>query len=154
MSRESSLWQWLKKAERELGPNLHMNRIENSAGQGQGDVEGHLRGSGQFWIELKTTTRPVRPETKIRFKVRPKQIAWHTARAKAGGRSYFLLQVGSGADRRLYLVRGRLAAKIAQGMTESELAAQSENFGDATSADFLKLATHESMAANDDDDSL
>ena len=125
MSRESALWHWLAKARTEQGSRLHMNRIENSAGPGMPDVEGCLEGYGQFWLELKSSARPKRADTAIRFKVRPKQVEWMNARWKAGAPCYWLLQVGSAEERRLYLLPGRRGAWIKTGMTESELRTES-----------------------------
>lgn len=138
MTRESSLWSWLKKARVTLGPNaLHMERIENSIGAGTPDVEGYvsfpetfvltatiqLPNEGQFWLELKSEERPARTTTPIRFKLRDreKQIEWMKHRWWIGGNAFWLLQVGSGSERMLYLAPGSSGKKLKQGLTESEL---------------------------------
>jgi len=133
MSRESSLWSWLAKARRALADDLHMERIENLLGAGTPDVEGFLRtthrGAGfvlksTFWLELKSSERPARSSTPIRFKLkgREAQIEFMRRRWELGGNAFWLLQVGSGPDRRLYLAPGDAGAQLLHGVTESELA--------------------------------
>ena len=123
MSRESSLWSWLKQATRELREQLHMCRVENSVWLGMADVEGQLYGDGQFWIELKSSARPAKPETPVRFKVKDReaQVQWLTRRWKAGGAAWLLLQVGSATHRKVYLVAGLHAAEVYEGVTEQRL---------------------------------
>ncbi len=91
---------------------------------GMPDVEGCLRGSGQFWLELKTADRPVRGDTLVRFKTRDReaQVAWLRRRWEMGGNSWLLLQVGSGmSGRRLYLIPGLCAAQVYEGLAEGRL---------------------------------
>jgi len=123
MSRESSLWSWLRKATIELAPLLDMNRVENGVMLGMPDVEGFLEGQGQFWLELKSSERPARASTPVRFKVkgREAQIEWLQRRWKLGGCVWLCLQVGSGANRRIYLVPGRHASKVYAGLTEEQI---------------------------------
>lgn len=123
MARESSLSKWLAKARLDT-PGLQMTRVENSLGAGFPDVDGYLSGFGAFQIELKSTTRPARPTTPVRFALRGRdaQIAYLARRWALGGNAYFLLQVGEGADRVLYLAPGSIGAKLREGITESELA--------------------------------
>jgi hypothetical protein len=126
MSRESQVWHWLAKARRSFKFELDMNRIENPAGPGMPDVEGHLASpafgyGGQFWIELKAAERPAKAATPVRFKIRPKQIAWLERRWRIAGNALLLLQVGSGHSRALYLVPGRFAALVAKGVPEIDL---------------------------------
>lgn len=118
-ARESSLWSWLKKAEDRL-LNLHISRIENTAGFGTPDVEGCFNGKA-FWIELKSAARPSSPTTKIRPKFQPGQPNWHKKRHQAGGESFILLQVGSGAGAKRYLLFGIFAKDLFNGLTEAEL---------------------------------
>ncbi len=96
--------------------------------RGMPDVEGYLLGHGQFWIELKSTERPVRIETPVRFAVqdREAQVAWLTRRCGVGGRAWLLLQVGSGGQRALYLVSGEHAAEVYAGVNETRLQELSE----------------------------
>lgn len=122
MSRENQLWAWLKKARLELPDDLDLNRVENGVMKGMPDVEGHLRGQGQFWLELKSAERPARTSTPVRFKFQPGQPEWLVRRWALGGRAFVLCQVGSGGDRRLYLIRGHFAFEAATGLTEQQLA--------------------------------
>jgi hypothetical protein len=147
MARESSLWKWLAKARDELRDRVDLRRVEDAIGAGFPDVDGYLRGvpdvAVQFhskaereeyeresrWVfgfklELKSEVRPARAATPIRFKVekRAAQIEFMRKRYVMGEAAYFLLQVGEGADRMLYLAPGDCGARLKQGLTESELA--------------------------------
>lgn len=120
---ESNLWKWLEKARREHGKRLHLTRQENLVMVGQPDVEGCLLG-GQFWLELKHASRPARLTTKLRFgsPIKQNQIDWHRDRAEAGGVVFYLISVGSGPEREVYLIdwwRGQ--AMLDHGVTEAEL---------------------------------
>ena len=94
---EQSLWQWLKEAKRQkMKHPLHMERVENSAGAGIPDVIGCYR-AVPFFLELKYCKKaPVRLTTKVRFEVRPSQWSWHDSWYRAGGESWFLIQIGAG----------------------------------------------------------
>lgn len=127
MALERSLWAWLKKARLVFGAALHMERVENSVGAGFPDVEGYLQTDehgGQFALELKSSERPVRNTTPVRFKFRNReaQIEWMAQRWRLGGNAFFLLQVGSGPDRILYLVPGDHGELLARGVIEAQLA--------------------------------
>lgn len=129
MARESSLWKWLAKARLELEDALHFQRIENAIAAGFPDVEGYLTtndASGAFVIELKSQDRPARSSTPVRFKLkgRDKQIEFMETRWRLGGNAFWLLQVGSGPERRLYLAPGDLGPRLKTGLTESELAVE------------------------------
>lgn len=120
---EANLWKWLEKARKVLLGNLHLTRQENLVMVGQPDVEGCFE-AGQFWLELKHASRPARSSTKLRFgsPIKQNQIDWHAARSEAGGTVYYLISVGSGPDRAVYLVdwwRGK--DMLAYGVTETEL---------------------------------
>lgn len=120
VSRECALWAWFKKARKEV-PDLHMCRIENAVMSGMPDVEGHWKGCGQFWLELKSAARPKKSDTPIRFKIRDAQIAWLNRRWSLGGYAYWLIQVGSGFDRTIYLVPGLHGWSLQKGVTETRL---------------------------------
>lgn len=113
--RESSLWKWLQQAEKKLDftTDLHWRRVENLVAEGDPDVEGCYKGRA-FNIELKVADRPARPTTRVLgpSDIRPRQIPWAKARWAAGGRSYFLIQVGSSATARRYLIAGKLGSGI------------------------------------------
>lgn len=121
MARENQLWAWLKRAQLHYLEDLHMHRVENSVGRSMPDVEGHLRGCGQFWIELKSTARPSKPTTKVRFKFQDGQPEWLERRWNLGGCAWLLCQVGSGAERRIYMFPGSFASSVASGCTEASL---------------------------------
>lgn len=91
-TREKELWKWLSKASKAAGPDLHMERIENSLSAGTPDVELCYKGR-TAWIELKTAERPVRDGTPVRFPTRPEQVEWMNTRGKAGGACYWLLLI-------------------------------------------------------------
>lgn len=118
--RESKLWSWLKLGGREFRERLHLSRVENAAGSGMADVEGCLDGV-QFWIELKCEARPASPGTKVRPRFQPSQGPWHRRRRRSGGRTFVLLQVGTGGSARRYMLPGELIPAMQQGMTEERL---------------------------------
>lgn len=124
-TRETSLWNWLKKAKPIFKRGLCLDRIENSALKSMPDTNGHLKGAGEFWIELKTATRPTDPGNKVRTKFQDGQPEWHRKRAAVGCNVFVLLQVGSYSKARRYLLPGEYAHKMQSGMTESELEARS-----------------------------
>jgi len=128
MATESSLWKWLSKARDDFGPLLHIRRIENAISAGDFDVEGHLSGYGAFNIELKVAPRPARESTTLRFgsSVKQNQVEWARDRIEAGGAASFLIQVGAGADRAIYLVHGLYGPVLMQGLTESALKGYAE----------------------------
>ncbi|RUQ67313.1 hypothetical protein ELZ19_06975 [Brucella abortus] len=124
MARETSLWTWLSRASKVLRDALHMHRVENLVMKGMPDVEGFLLDAGQFWLELKSSERPARSETPVRFKVRGReaQARWLNRRWNMGGAAWLLLQVGSGPERRVYLVPGCHAQEVYVGVNEERLA--------------------------------
>lgn len=109
MARESALWQRCLtgiKHLRKCGHGTHFCRLENSAGEGNPDVEGVINGD-QCWIELKSNDRPARPNTIIRSKTRESQSIWHRERTEAGSRIHWvLIQVGEAHAAKLYLIPG------------------------------------------------
>ena len=98
---EQALWTWLKQAKRQrMQHPLHMERVENSVGSGLPDVIGCYR-AVPFFLELKFCKKaPVRLTTKVRFEVRASQWSWHDSWHKAGGSSWFLIQI----EQRRFLV--------------------------------------------------
>lgn len=106
MPTEATLWQWTSQARRVFLGALHIERLENMVGAGHPDVEGCLEGV-QFWLELKVAKRPARPTTKLRFgsPLRESQVDWAKKRIAAGGRVWYLIQVGGGPERQVYLIR-------------------------------------------------
>lgn len=122
MAKESSLSRWLMGARQEMGPDLHMGRVENRAAAGTPDVEGCYRGS-LFWAELKSSKRPARPSTPIRLATRGReeQALWAISRTYAGGVAWYLIQVGHGHKRRLYMIDGCNVEELHAGATEARL---------------------------------
>jgi hypothetical protein len=122
MAKEKSLWGRCKTGIKHLekcGHATHFCRLENSAGEGNPDVEGVINGD-QCWIELKSNLRPKRSGTVIRSKTRESQSIWHNTRTKAGSRIHWvLIQVGEAHGARLYLIPGFWYDKIIA--TEADL---------------------------------
>lgn len=83
-----------------------------------------LPSASAFQLELKAAERPARTSTPVRFKLRgrDKQIEHMRRRWELGANAFFLLQVGSASERRLYLAPGSLGPSLLKGMTEAELA--------------------------------
>lgn len=106
MPTERTQWQWLSKARREMDLPIHMERLENMIGAGHPDVELCYMGR-QNWIEQKVAKRPARATTVLRFgsPLRDSQYEWALKRIAAGGRVWYLIQVGGGAERQMYLIR-------------------------------------------------
>jgi hypothetical protein len=108
MPTEATLWRWLSQARRALArpADLHLERLENMVGVGHPDVEGCYQGV-QFWLELKVAKRPARNTTKLRFgsPLRDSQVEWAKKRIAAGGRVWYLIQIGAAQDRQVYLIR-------------------------------------------------
>jgi hypothetical protein len=75
---ESKLWKQL----RDHLTDIHWVRIESWSSPGVPDLNGCAE-FGEFWIELKIIKNK-------RVSLSPLQIAWHTTRARHGGRSYIL----------------------------------------------------------------
>lgn len=116
-----------------------MSRVENAVGSGMADVEGCLD-STQFWIELKCEPRPARRSTPIKPRFEPSQEPWHRRRRLSGGRTFVLLQVGSGAAARRYLLFGKLIPELEKGMTEQRLEALSVISPSASSREVVEAA--------------
>lgn len=126
MARENGLWKWLKNAKLHFRETLSLGRIENAVGAGWPDVEGYQVDLGQIWIELKSAARPANPATPVDLKhTRDAQVRWLTKRWALGQAVFILIQVGSGAEARRYLIAGELAQEVHDGQTEAWLAQKS-----------------------------
>lgn len=140
MARETALWDRCKtgiKALRLQGYKCDVQRVENSATSGHPDVEGWI--TGQFWIELKSCSRPARSDTMIRPKCRESQSIWHRERTAAGSTIHWvLIQVGDAAKAILYLIPGSRYDEITA--TEADLAAMCVIPVSATAGDALLRA--------------
>jgi hypothetical protein len=122
MARESSLWNSLKQVRLFIGDRIQIERIENLAGKSYPDVDGFVRGWGPFQFELKAIARPARESTPLRFKVQDGQPEWNATRWGLGGNNWWLLQVGEGSERAIYLLPGDMGALVVSGPTEHDLA--------------------------------
>lgn len=139
---ESRLWTWLSgTARKHYKQKLHMHRVENAVMSGMPDVEGCLCGI-QFWIELKCAPRPSNIETKIKARFQPAQIPWLKARVRASGRAFVLLQVGSGAQAKRYLIPGHQANVLAAGCREDDLRIYSAIEPNACAVDIIQVCAY------------
>lgn len=124
MAREYRLWDWLRDGLKPMGKDLHLVRVENSAGEGDPDVQGCWKGLS-FELELKGCDRPINPATPLDIEVRQAQVLWHRRRWNAGGKVWLFIRVGNGRDVLRYLVPGSLSGIVKEGVTEEQLAAMS-----------------------------
>lgn len=142
MALEKYLWQRLVRANKQLraaGFSVHACRLENSAGEGNPDVEACIEGN-QIWIELKSCERPKRDTTMIRPRTRESQSIWHRQRSEAGSKHHWvLIQVGEAREALLYLIPGDRYDAITT--TEAHLASMSQIAPDAPVAEVLIRAT-------------
>lgn len=140
-ARESGLWKWLRKAEQVFRDLLDINRVENMLGSGMPDVEGTYC-EYQFWIELKSTARPARDTTVVRFATRDReaQERWLKRRWKLAKNAWLLCQVGQAHKARRYLIPGIYAPTVYNGVVETDLAAIAVNQGDESAEDIIRLA--------------
>lgn len=121
MPKESNTWKWLAKARETLRPDrLMINRMENLVEVGRPDVDLIWMGI-TAQLELKAAKRPARPTTKLAWgsAVKDNQVEWHEQRLLCGGSTGWLLQVGEGAWRKIYLIPGRLGRVLQAGVTEA-----------------------------------
>lgn len=141
MALEKSLWGRCRTGVKHLkkcGHVAHFCRLENSAGEGNPDVEGVINGD-QCWIELKSNKRPARSTTVIRSKTRESQSIWHKDRTAAGSRIHWvLIQVGEAHAAKLYLIPGSNYDEVIA--TEAVLAHLSVIDPDASVAEVLLRA--------------
>jgi hypothetical protein len=101
-SKETSLWQWLKRAGDRMGKLCDLQRIEDSTKKGTPDVEGCLDGE-TFWCELKVAHEMA--GGRWRVKLTTAQVLTARRRRRARGRSWVLVRVGSSPCRH-YLFDG------------------------------------------------
>jgi penicillin-binding protein-related factor A (putative recombinase) len=116
---ESTLWQWLRGAEKTLGltcHELHWRRVENAVGFGDPDVEGCYQGAS-FVVELKTVPR----QKEIHCELATHQAQWLRSRARAGGAAFVLVQVGVGAMALRYLISAANCIELLSPISEERL---------------------------------
>ncbi len=99
---EKNLWKWLKEGK---PTDCHATRVENLVALGTPDVDFCVVGSAG-WLELKVAYGEGLHKTLRHYTTQ--QVEWHRKRAKAGGRSWFLVQYGRGR----FLVPGSSAAAL------------------------------------------
>ena len=121
------MWQRLRSA---MPPMWHSTRIENRAGGGVPDV--HMCVDGlPFWLELKITKTH-------RLNISAHQVSWNHAYSRAGGVSFFLVEVisgnrieGRGADN-LYLFAGDRGRELAENGLKSGIPGSGSGSGPST----------------------
>ena len=109
-TKERELWAWLKKGAKALTVPHHIHRIEDLTKSGTPDVEGCIGGSA-FWAELKVATEQ-RTRGTIRISTTAHQVYFALQRSRAGGRSWYLIRVGTYPSWEHYLVPGMLAEQL------------------------------------------
>lgn len=96
-----------------------IDRIENPIVPGMPDVSNCWRGTGDFWVEIKSPTEPVRATSKLfaqNHKVKQNQINWIEHHIQCGGKAWLLIDT----NKRLILVSGVHVAKL-NDMTVDEI---------------------------------
>lgn len=104
---EQRLWDRIAK---NVGPHVHIERIENSVGAGTPDTLVIYRGSVLF-VEHKEAARPAKVSTRLQWRhpMTPSQRNWHLLWHQNGGRSAIVI----GVERELFALPGRMADQIA-----------------------------------------
>jgi hypothetical protein len=78
-SREKTVVESLRKAYQRSFPRGHWQRLEDAFAVGLPDVNVHVPGYGDLWIEVKNVTEdrlPKRRSTPVRPGLRPEQVIW------------------------------------------------------------------------------
>lgn len=116
MSRfpEQRLWDRIR---RNLGREIHIERIENSVAAGTPDTVVLYKGI-VTWAEHKTATLPMRKTSKLRWRhpLTPDQRNWHLTWHQNSGYSYIVVGIGM----TLFTVPGILS-DVVNGMTEEDI---------------------------------
>ena len=113
--KESSVWQYIRKGL--IGCEIHLTRIESSAGNGIPDVSFAISGINGF-IELKYIKEwPKRDTTKIKLPLRPEQRHWIKARMRLSGEIWVIVRI----EDYFWLLDGNCAVHAAEnGWTKQE----------------------------------
>lgn len=88
-------------------------RIENSSGNGTADLV-LSRNNIDVWLELKCAPMPKSGVVSLKH-IRRGQIQWHRKKRFAGCKTFFLVQVGSGAKAIYYLVDSVYGKQLKEG---------------------------------------
>ena len=108
MSRfpEQRLWDRIRK---NLGREVHIERIENSVAAGTPDTLVIYKGNVLF-VEHKEAERPAKETTRLQWRhpLTPQQRNWHLLWHQNGGRSCVLI----GVERELFALPGRKVDEI------------------------------------------
>lgn len=88
---EAGVWQTIRKGL--ITKNIHLTRIESSAGNGVPDISyGIPQCNG--WIELKYIAEwPKRPTTKVKLPLRPEQKLWIQTRGALSGNIWVFIRI-------------------------------------------------------------
>lgn len=109
-TKETALWGWLKSSLPRVSLPHDVQRIEDTTKSGTPDVEGCI-GGGCFWAELKVAYEQPTLGT-VRVKTTVHQVYRALRRTRAGGRSWYLIRVGTGKSMRHFLVPGSYAEEL------------------------------------------
>ncbi len=103
---EQRMWDRIR---RNLGSEIHIERIENSVAAGTPDTVVIHKGI-VTWVEHKTATLPMRTTSKLRWRheLTAQQRNWHLTWHQNGGQSYIVVGIGMV----LYAIGGRLADEV------------------------------------------
>jgi hypothetical protein len=103
---EQRLWDRIR---RNLGREIHIERIENAVAAGTPDTLVLYKGQVTF-VEHKTAKLPMRVTSRLqwRHELTPQQRNWHRVWFQRGGRSYIVVGIGMA----LYCVPGRCADEV------------------------------------------
>lgn len=117
MASESALRKLFAERVQGFDPCAQVRQVENAAGSGDPDTYVCTEGRS-VWVELKYIPLPKRTSTPIRCRhIRTGQLLWAANHLKAGGRVWFLVQVG----RWYLLLTAKVAAKLRHGLPREAL---------------------------------
>lgn len=111
---EQKLWDRIR---RNLGREIHIERIENSVAAGMPDTVVLHKGAVTF-VEHKVATLPMRKTTRLQWKhpLSADQCNWHRTWTQNGGTSYIVVGVGM----IFFAIHGKLVDGVTR-MTEEDI---------------------------------
>lgn len=111
-SARSSFIEKLKK----WNPNCDVQRIEDKFSAGIPDINTHVPGYGDWWIEAKALKEyPKRLVSFVQIGLRREQVIWLERRKRAGGQVLVLVRVG-----RIWAVFDNFFKTLEEGCTQIE----------------------------------